>query len=73
MGFPKLLYLDTNILKSLRRDLNTPEFQELKKVCDDLSISICAPQIVEDELIAKYIDEELNGPFQKIESQIAIR
>ena len=67
-SYPQAVYLDTNILTSLNRELNTPEYQELKNICDNLNISIFVPQIVLDEWIFHNLEEQTKKDFKQLDS-----
>lgn len=70
MSYPKAIYLDTNILIGLRKEITTPEFQVLKNICNNLNIPILIPQVVYDEWIFHYTNEEVPKIFKKIDSSL---
>lgn len=70
MSYPEAIYLDTNMLITLKKDLNTPEYQELRDICNNLKIPILVPKLVLDELISFYLNEQLEKNYQKLDSLI---
>ncbi len=70
MSQPKAVYLDTSILRTFKKEINTPEFQELQNICNKLGVSILVPQIVVDEWIQYYLTKRAPDLFEKIDTAI---
>lgn len=68
MKFPGHIYFDTNILRKLRKEINTPEYQELKKMAKDLDITIAIPEIVAKEWMHYYIEERVKTNIEEFEN-----
>jgi predicted nucleic acid-binding protein len=68
MHYPEAIYLDTNILRKLKKEIDAPEFQVLKNICDNLKISIFVPQLVLEEWIFYYTNEKVKEDFKQIHS-----
>jgi hypothetical protein len=74
MKFPGHIYFDTNILRKLRKEINTPEYQVLRKITKDLNICIAIPEIVEKEWIHYHIEERAKTnieAFEKLASKLS--
>lgn len=70
MGFPKSVYFDTNTFRNLKKDITTPEYQELQNMCEKLRVTIAIPEIVKEEWLDYYLNQRLVKLFDKLASAI---
>lgn len=77
MEFPAAIYFDTNIFRKIKKEFDSPEFQNLQKLCQELNISINVPEVVLQEWLfhhtserAKKFIDKINSSYEELKSYV---